>query len=186
MIRALTLVLILVLPAAAGAFPGDEPTKDDPPRVYTNAELERLYGPPSERGGEAVEYDRSLFGEEALNALLEGEDETLPERRANAEKAYVAARDRVDYLEHKIAYTRNPLITPVQLTEEDREAERGMGAMDRVARAEGQLREAREALAHAEKVLRELGGAPPPRPARGPRGVRSVTVTGESEELPQR
>jgi hypothetical protein len=185
MSRTLVPALLVVLTAAAGPVPASEAEKEAPPRVYTNADLERMYGPPSRRGGEAVEYDRALFGEEALNALLEGEEKTLPARRANAEKAYVAARDRVDYLRHKIAYTRNPLTPPVQLTEEDREAERGMGAMDKVARAEGQLEEAEAALAHAEKVLRELGGTPPPRTAREPRGVRVITVTGERDALPE-
>lgn len=181
MTRVLLLVTVLSLPAVSGAAPGEEPKKDAPPKVYTNADLERLYGPPSRRGGEAVEYDRSVFGEDALNALLEGGDETLSARRANAEKAYVAARGRVEYLKQKIAYTKNPLITPVQLTEEDREAEKGMGAMDKVARGEAQLEEAQAALAHAEKVLRELGGTPPPVQAREPRGVRTVTVTGERD-----
>jgi hypothetical protein len=185
MSRTLVPTLLLVLMALAGPVPAAEDDKDAPPKVYTNADLERMYGSPSRRGGEAVEYDRALFGEEALNALLEGEDETLPARRANAEKAYAAARDRVDYLKHKIAYTRNPLTTPVQLTEEDRKAEEGMGAMDKVARAEGQLEEAEAALAHAESVLRELGGTPPPRTAREPRGARMITVTGERDELPE-
>jgi hypothetical protein len=166
MTRATIPALVLAVLVAASVAPatgGDEQRKKEAPevKVYTNADLERLFGPPaSPPRSEGLEFQRERFGRQALEALLADEETEPADRRARAAAIRRERLARVQYLRQKAASIRNPLLARPEPSEEDQREEAGMDSAARLERTLRQLEEAEAALAEAERSLAALGGAP--------------------------
>lgn len=159
--REIVALLLLVLPVAALGAAGAE-AEDDPPKVYTNEDLERFAEPgdatePGASGGEG--------GGEAATPLpdplreIESEEARRVSRLAQvqaAEAEVAGLREEVARLEKRALAVRNPYLPRPELPDDEARAWEGLSGPERLKRVEGQLAVAADALRDAEARLDAL------------------------------
>ena len=125
--------------------------------VYTNADLERLFGPPGPAPAEEAGSKQETGAERADPLkLIEEEKQQASDRQAKiaaAEKAVADAEANVRDLEKRILAVRNPLLPRPKLSEEEEEAQKGMDGAERVKRSQEQLEQARKEVDRAKAEL---------------------------------
>ena len=152
---------------ASEVKPDAEKKEPEPGKVYTNADLERLFGaapaPQAEEGKTDVAKLPAGAAPKLPDALDTLEDaqargRTRQFQAAEVEKDVAAKRAEVEMLEQRILRIRNPLLPrpEVDLTPAEREEWKGLTAPQRVDLTQKQLDQARKELAEAEARLEKL------------------------------
>jgi len=154
---------------AAGSEAKQDAAKKEPEtgKVYTNADLERLFGaaPASKtEEGKAGDAKTAAGGAskppDALDAMNDARarERTRRLQAAEVEKVVATKRAEVEKLEQRILRIRNPLLPrpEVDLTPEEREEWKGLTAPERVDLTRKQLDGVRAELAEAEARLKKL------------------------------
>jgi hypothetical protein len=143
--------------------------------VYTNKDLERMFGESEESADldapaadEPAEERKPIMeikvepepGEQppasdplAVMRQRKEMDEARAQAVAEAEKAVADARERVTQLEQRILALRNPYSARPQIPEDEKADWDSMGTRERLEKSEEQLAQAREELEAAEKEL---------------------------------
>jgi hypothetical protein len=147
---------------------GGKPSVSDG-NVYSNADLERMFGPPpppepvetpARTAEGAGPGDANDAGEStsALDLLFERRDAARERDKAlaEAEQQVADARKRVTELERRVLATKNPFLARPGPPEEGAEEWRQAGTPQRLQMAEQELQAAREAVTEAERKLAEL------------------------------
>ncbi len=136
-------------PPAQGATPASEPSERVEPESETEAETARVPVPAEQKG--------------AVDALLEREAARAEYAQsiADAELQVRQAQKRVSDLEQRQLAARNPLLPRPAAPEEGAEEWQAMNGAQRAARADEELRSAREALTEAEQELARLRASRP-------------------------
>jgi hypothetical protein len=153
--------------AGSEAKPDAEKKEPEPGKVYTNADLERLFGaapaPKAEEGKSGAAETTAGATPKVPDALDTLQDEqargkTRQLQAAEVEKDVAAKRAEVEMLEQRILRIRNPLLPrpEVDLTPGEREEWTGLTAPQRVDLTQKQLDQARKELAEAEARLEKL------------------------------
>jgi hypothetical protein len=148
----------------AGAEAGER--EAEPVRTYTNADLERLFGPPQppkseeEKAGGAEAVPGAPKPPDALDAMSDAQARGRMKelQAADVEKVIAEKKARIEMLEQRILRIRNPLLPRPEndLTPEERTEWAALTAPQRVDLTEKQLAEARKELSDAEARLKEL------------------------------
>jgi hypothetical protein len=148
----------------AGA--GTAEKEGEPVRTYTNADLERLFGPPQaprEEQGKDEEAGAAPGAPKPPDALAAMNDAQARGRMkemqaAEVEKVIAEKEARIAMLEQRVLRIRNPLLPRPEndLTPEERKEWEGLTAPQRVELTEKQLDQVRKELAEAEARLKEL------------------------------
>ena len=154
---------------SAGSEAREDADKKEPEtvKVYTNADLERLFGPAPAAKTEEGETDdaKNAAGgaskpPDALDTLQDAQarGRTRQLQAAEVEKVAAAKRAEIEKLEQRILRIRNPLLPrpEVDLTPEERDEWKGLTAPQRVDLTQKQLDQARKELAEAEARLEKL------------------------------
>jgi len=159
---------LFLAPALASDEKAKEPEKNKTDKEeslsFTNEDLKRRYS-----GGEKKESSEATpqsstsektpddGGAAALKKMFAERDSRKDNagKVAEAEAAVAAARERVAQLEKKKLAIVNPFLARPAAPEDEEEAERwkAMNGPERVAAADGELVEARKAVAEAESAL---------------------------------
>jgi len=153
--------------ADSEAKPDAEKKEPEAGKVYTNSDLERLFGaapaPKAEEGksdGAKTAAGAAPKLPDALDTLQDAQarGKTRQLQAAEVEKDVAAKRAEVEMLEQRILRIRNPLLPrpEVDLTPEEREEWKGLTAPQRVDLTQKQLDQARKELAEAEGRLKKL------------------------------
>ncbi len=153
----------------SSAQPGKSTRDGEESRVYTNEDLERLFGPapPPRKETEAPvgKPGESVPGTEALKQIQEEQarEVTRERLRSEAGKRVETAQARVRRLEDRLLRLRNPFLPrpEADMTEEELEAWKGLDSAARVRLTEKELEEARRELEKAQQALRTLEGGGP-------------------------
>lgn len=152
--------------AAAAAAAERKRTKAE---VYTNDDLERLFGPaPAEvpasqdavsaAPGIAPAAEKPTAEADPL-AQMEADRAGASDRQKqieDAERAVNAAKERVTALEKRLLAVKNPLLARPAPPEERAEEWAAMNNVQRLSQSEAELSQAREQLVEAEGKLRQL------------------------------
>ena len=154
---------------AAGSEAKPDAGKKEPEagKVYTNADLERLFGAaPAPKAEEGKPDDAEAAAgaapkpPDALRTMQDAQarGKTRQLQAAQVENDVAAKRAEVEMLEQRILRIRNPLLPrpEVDLTPEEREEWKGLTAPQRVDLTQKQLDQARKELAEAEARLEKL------------------------------
>jgi len=180
-------VLLGVVSAASGEEKGSEaagkkprkppleekasPSKGaEPVPLYTNEDLERMFGPSTGSGATPPSSATAQPGQPAAarpedekpsDPLKAIEDEQAREadrklRIAEAERAVAEAEARVKELEKRALALRNPFLPRPELPPEEAEAWKGLNNEERLERTEAALEEAKKALEEARARLASL------------------------------
>jgi hypothetical protein len=176
-----------VTDGAAGAKPRNDNVATAPPaqsrekaataerkrpkaEVYTNDDLERLFGPapaevpsaaeaaavtpiatPPATATSATTQDPLAQMEEARRATTERQQQI-----EEGERALTTAKERVTALEKRVLAVKNPFMARPTTPEENTEEWAGMNNVQRLSRSEEELNQARQQLEEAEAKLRQL------------------------------
>jgi hypothetical protein len=166
-------------PAGAGADAHADPEQESSEtRVFTNEDLERLFG-----GGELDEEPARPSGEgspaageaavqrpagpatgggaQAADPLqwMQQRETSEAERRqqiADAEAAVAAARQKVADLEKRLLAVKNPFLARPEIPDDEKSDWDGMSGPERASATEEQLGNARDELQKAEQELARL------------------------------
>ena len=153
--------------ADSEAKPDAEKKEPEEGKVYTNADLERMFGaapaPKAVEGkpgaGEAAAGAAPKLPD-ALDTMQDAQarGKTRQLQAAEVEKEVAAKRADVEMLEQRILRIRNPLLPrpEADLTPEEREEWKGLTSPQRVDLTQKQLDQARKELAEAEARLKKL------------------------------
>jgi hypothetical protein len=144
-----------------------EKKEPEPGKVYTNADLERLFGPappPKTADGRPEDAEAAAGGDpkrpDALDAMQDEQarGRTRQLQAAEVEKVVADKRAEIERLEQRILRIRNPLLPrpEADLTPEEKEEWKGLTAPQRVDLTQEQLDQARKELAEAEARLKKL------------------------------
>ena len=176
------LVAIFMLPAWAEetqrspydrVATGKPPQRDETVKVYTNSDLEKLFGIVAEEDREAGAADDAderptpatnrrpaKSSDDALKWLQERRAQQAASATAmqEAQSELAKARERLANLEKQLMAVRNPFSARPQLTEEEKEQRRNQpeSANERYKRTEALVEEAREEVRAAEAKLAEI------------------------------
>jgi hypothetical protein len=137
--------------------------KADPPgaKVYTNADLDRLFGSKDDDEGTPAPAAAPAAPQEAAGTsdvlrALDEERAKAAERQkkvAEAEAKVAEAEARVQSLEKRAREISNPLLPRPQLTPEEQAAWSGLGNEERLKRNQEALEAARKEVADAKAAL---------------------------------
>jgi len=173
--------LVLIAPASAekARGPYDRVAKGKPPakdsKVYTNEDLAKLFGIVEEADPEApateprpetpTDKPEAQAKPDPLAWLQQRQAAQQEHRLAveEAEKALLAARQRVTDLERQVLATRNPFSARPTLSDEEKKqrSENRETAAERNERTRKMLEEAREAVRTAESELARVRAGRP-------------------------
>jgi hypothetical protein len=139
-----------------------KPAEAPAPKVFTNEDLERMFGPPSpppappER--EKKEASAEKKGPDAIRVMQDQQARARGHRQlvAGARAEVAAAERRVKTLENRLLAIRNPLRPRPQLSDKEAEAWKGLDGTERVELTNKELEEARKTLEEAKKRLDAL------------------------------
>lgn len=143
--------------------------KEEPPKLYTNADLERLFGPPPPApqdkkppaaGTEKKKEEPDSSAPDALTRLQEdqGRERTRELQAVRAQHEVQQAEAEVKRLEQRKLRIENPLLPPPELTPEEQAQWKGLDNAQRLKLTEKQLEDARQALDDARTRLDKLQG----------------------------
>jgi hypothetical protein len=143
-----------------------EPESEEPVPVYTNADLERLFGPPEPAPAGGAPGDAEAAPQaaakpaDALEALQhqQASQKTRERQAAEVEKIVAQKEQEVQKLEQRILRIKNPLLPrpEADMTPQEKEQWEGLSATERVEMTQKQLDQAKKELADAEAQLRRL------------------------------
>ena len=120
--------------------------------VITNGDLERMYGKSRQQPQRAAAG--TTPGDEFVEGLPGSTGAAPPPPGSNA--ADVQAE--ITRLEQKAKHIKNPYVTPVRETPQEREAERGLGAAEKLQATQKRI----------EQLKQDLKNTPPPPPGQPP------------------
>jgi hypothetical protein len=165
-LAAFTLALLAGTPPGVRAEAPAKPVKktpakpaDDAPLVFTNDDLERMFGPSEPAAPPAavapVEAGSKPAADDPLKRM-EADKAAAGDRAAGvaeAEKKLAAAQANLDGLEKQLLATRNPYLPRPKLSEEDARKLEGKSGPERVELTEEQIEAARREVDKARADL---------------------------------
>ncbi len=167
-------------PPGAGQSASPAASGGDEPLLFTNEDLDRMFGSSAgataEPAGEGASGDAAKRAEEPGKTVpaddaarpevlpdplqaIQDEKRRSEQRQAQialTEKAVADAEANVRDLEARLLAQRNPFLARPKLSKEDADAERDLDANQRVQRTEQQLEESRRDLERARAELARL------------------------------
>lgn len=152
-------ILLLALASSASAA--------EPARVYTNEDLERMFGGTSEpQESESIsETETAQPAQPAQQGnvdplrALEAEKRAAAAQQvriATAEKELVKAEETLKEMEKRLLALKNPYLPRPVVSPEEKEAWKGLDNVERVKRTKEQLEGVRQELERAKNRLEEL------------------------------